>query len=262
MIDRDIEASMILQERIYQYERSKNSMMLHLYFKEDEMLPDPQNYVYNEITIPEGVAYLKIYFNVKKLILPTSLNLIDYQAPMPTDLECNIPPNIDRYIIENINIIGKEFYELFPFLNSDESNGYMYDNNSMYIDCSLNGVKLNTIINTKYTKYFNKTPQYITPSSNESNEYINRNIIRWGLHSSIIREIIEYEATTKYTKYFCKAPQSSSIREIMREIIEYEARIKQGREFRLAVKEELVAMAWHPRRVDRWIHADIDLLDL
>ena len=224
------------------------------------MLPDPQNYVYNEITIPEGVFHLVISINVRKLILPTSLRLIEYQAPMPTDLECNIPPNIERYYIENVNIIGKEFHELFPFLNSDESNVYSHDN-SMYVRCSLNGVQLNTIINTKYTKYFGKAPQYIYNSS-RADECINKNVIWWRLHSSIIREIIEYEATTKYTKYFCKAPQSSSIRDIMREIIEYEARIKQGREFRLAVKEELVAMAWHPRRVDRWIHADIDLLDL
>jgi hypothetical protein len=45
-------------------------------------------------------------------------------------------------------------------------------------------------------------------------------------------------------------------------IKEYEARIAQGRAFRLAIKEELVAAVWHPDKVEKLINKyGIDFLD-
>jgi len=45
-------------------------------------------------------------------------------------------------------------------------------------------------------------------------------------------------------------------------IKEYEARIAQGKAFRLAIKEELVAAVWHPDKVEKLINAyGIDIID-
>lgn len=224
-----LRADQILGDAIYICERY-HPTLLDLCFGHDDVVLAYENYVYNEIQIPERVEILIIEFNVKKLILPNSLRVLDYSPFISTDLEFNIPPNLESIIIRDTNIIGKEFYELFQILYSD---GRKSDNrdSSIYSMCSLNGVELHTVINTKYTKYFGKAPRYNT--TRLYNQLIHTNVIQLKYHASIIREIIDYEA-----------------------------RIKQGREFRLAVKEELVAMAWHPRRVDKWIYADIDLLDL
>ena len=46
------------------------------------------------------------------------------------------------------------------------------------------------------------------------------------------------------------------------EIQEYEARIAQGKAFRLAIKEELIATVWHPDKVEKIINKyGIDYLD-
>jgi hypothetical protein len=46
------------------------------------------------------------------------------------------------------------------------------------------------------------------------------------------------------------------------EIQEYEERIAQGRAFRLAIKEELIAAVWHPDKVEKIINMyGIDYLD-
>jgi hypothetical protein len=46
------------------------------------------------------------------------------------------------------------------------------------------------------------------------------------------------------------------------EIKEYEARIAQGKAFRLAIKEELVAAVWHPDKVEKLIDKyGIDIID-
>jgi hypothetical protein len=74
-----------------------------------------------------------------------------------------------------------------------------------------------------------------------------------------------------YNKYFSdKATVSDMINGInyryhktfINKIKEYEARIAQGKAFRLAIKEELVAAVWHPDKVEKLINEyGIDILD-
>jgi hypothetical protein len=46
------------------------------------------------------------------------------------------------------------------------------------------------------------------------------------------------------------------------EIKEYEARIAQGKAFRCAIKEELVAAVWHPDKVEKLINKyGLDIID-
>jgi hypothetical protein len=273
MTDWDTKASTALQTCMEEcFKRSK--ILLIFALKNDEMFKDRkkymsyQTYVYEDIRVPEPVEMLVLEANVKNLILPNTLQTIQYMPYNRLDIRLNLPPHIYNIWIKYANFIGIEFHELFPralFSNSKTPSKKEY----YYAWCTLNGIELITIINTKYEKYFGKAPR------DTNNLILDTNAITMDSHNSIIQEIIEYESySAKYTKYFSKTPllynqlidTNNNLTKhpnyIIDEVIEYEARIKQGREFRLAVKEELVAMAWHPRRVDRWIHADIDLLDL
>jgi hypothetical protein len=72
-----------------------------------------------------------------------------------------------------------------------------------------------------------------------------------------------------YNKYFSDKP-SDMINGInyryhktfINKIKEYEARVAQGKAFRLAIKEELVAAVWHPDKVEKLINAyGIDIID-
>ena len=94
-----------------------------------------------------------------------------------------------------------------------------------YSECYLDGIPMYACLYRIYKKYF--------PS-----KHINRfntvlNTICYRYHSSFINEIKEYEE-----------------------------RVQQGRAFRLAIKEELVAAVWHPDKVEKLINAyGIDIID-
>jgi len=72
-----------------------------------------------------------------------------------------------------------------------------------------------------------------------------------------------------YTKYFSDKPSDMTNginhryhKTFINKIKEYEERIAQGRAFRLAIKEELVAAVWHPDKVEKLINAyGIDIID-
>jgi hypothetical protein len=98
-----------------------------------------------------------------------------------------------------------------------------------YSHCYLNGTPIYTCLYNLYTKYFPKSP---IPTSGHMINSINYRYYSYS-HSFFINEIKEYEA-----------------------------RIAQGRAFRLAIKEELVAAVWHPDKVEKLINAyGIDIID-
>lgn len=94
-----------------------------------------------------------------------------------------------------------------------------------YSECSLNNIPIYTCVYNLYTKYFPE--EYMSLPKNALNS-------------------INYRNESRY----------------INEIQEYEARIAQGRAFRLAIKEELIATVWHPDKVEKIINKyGIDYLD-
>jgi hypothetical protein len=94
-----------------------------------------------------------------------------------------------------------------------------------YSECLLDGTPLSTLLYKLYTKYF--SDKLILTLSDMTNG------INYRYHMTFISKIKEYEA-----------------------------RIAQGRAFRLAIKEELVAAVWHPDKVEKLINKyGIDFLD-
>ena len=98
-----------------------------------------------------------------------------------------------------------------------------------YSECCLNGTPIYICLYNLYKKYF--------PDN------------RINISDHVINSI-----NHRYRSYY----HSSCIYEIK----EYEARIAQGRAFRLAIKEELVAAVWHPDKIEKLINAyGIDIID-
>ena len=94
-----------------------------------------------------------------------------------------------------------------------------------YSECSLNNIPIYTCLYNLYTKYFPE--EYMSHPKNALNS-------------------INYRYDSRY----------------INEIQEYEERIAQGRTFRLAIKEELIAAVWHPDKVEKIINMyGIDILD-
>ena len=192
--------------------------LLELY-SDDEMLRFNENHIYEEIVVPAPVEVFVTELNTRRFVLPKTLRVLDSAPFIQTDLHLNIrdTPNLEYIIIRRTNIVGCGLHDLFPVRVR-----YRYE------DCLLNGVELNTIINSLYEKYFGERPRYTCHRIH--NQFLDKNSISRHLHSHIIESILEYQRC-----------------------------ITQGRAFRLEVKEELVAQAWHPRRVEKWIYADIDI---
>jgi hypothetical protein len=95
-----------------------------------------------------------------------------------------------------------------------------------YSECLLDGTLLSTLLYKLYNKYFPNRPIY--SFFDDMTNGINH----------------------RYHKAF------------INKIKEYEERIAQGKAFRLAIKEELVAAVWHPDKVEKLINAyGIDFLD-
>lgn len=98
-----------------------------------------------------------------------------------------------------------------------------------YSECYLNGTPIYICLYNLYTKYFPDEPILTPENAINSINYRYRS----SYHSSYVSEIKEYEA-----------------------------RIAQGRAFRCAIKEELVAAVWHPDKVEKLINAyGIDIID-
>jgi len=98
-----------------------------------------------------------------------------------------------------------------------------------YSECYLNGTPIYICLYNLYTKYFPDEPILTPENAINSINYRYRS----SYHSSYVSEIKEYEA-----------------------------RIAQGKAFRLAIKEELVAAVWHPDKVEKLINAyGIDIID-
>ena len=79
-------------------------------FPNDEILEKYENYVYNEIHIPEPVEILTLDFNTKRIILPNTLKVLDYSPFISTDFQFNFTPHLEYITLENTNIIGKELF--------------------------------------------------------------------------------------------------------------------------------------------------------
>lgn len=94
-----------------------------------------------------------------------------------------------------------------------------------YSECCLNGTPIYTCLYNLYTKYFPDKPILTLDHVINSINYRYRS----SYHSSYVNEIKEYEA-----------------------------RIAQGKAFRLAIKEELVAAALHPDRIERILELSND----
>ena len=168
--------------------------------------------VYPEITIPSHIEVFVSDIAFNKLNAPSSLSVIDIWFPQLTDLEFTINPNMVEIILINANIKNITLIELF----SPPRMRYKY------LNCYLNGVPLNSLINKLYSKYFQN-----------NNNSIDKNEIYFATYSPIIKQIIEYEA-----------------------------KIVQGEEFCRTIKEELVSVVWHPDKVEKIINTyGIDYLD-
>jgi hypothetical protein len=187
-----------------------NDPVLHLCYG----IEDDDNYVYEELTIPETIEVFISDLSTKKLIIPFSLKVLDLHPTVNTDLDFNMTNSIKDIIIRYTNILNKSLMELFP-----------PNCRYRYTQCNLNGIPIVKHINELYKKYFGIEPVV-------DNTY-NPNVVYYRNYSNIIEQIREYET-----------------------------RILQGKEFRLTIKEELVAMALHPDRICKWIEEfGIDIIE-
>jgi len=177
------------------------------------------------VPAPYEIFVSDIHFN--KLKLPDTLIVLDLWFDNKIDFEFNIPPKIEEIILINANILNKNLMELFP-------KNLRYN----YSECELNDTPIYTCVYNLYTKYFPK--EYMSDPKNDLNheEYMS--------HPKNTLNSINYRYDSRY----------------INEIQEYEERIAQGRAFRLAIKEELIAAVWHPDKVEKIINMyGIDYLD-
>jgi hypothetical protein len=189
-------------------------------YSDDEMLPFNASHIYEEIVVPAPVEVFVNELNARRFVLPKTLHVLDSDPFVQTDLELNIRD------ISNLKYIILRTTNIVGDIRLGElfPVGVRY----RYEECLLHGVELHTIINRLYEKYFGEKPRFT--STRICNQFLDKNNISSHQHSHIIDKILEYES-----------------------------RLAQGRAFRLQVKEELVEQAWHPRRVKKWIYADIDI---
>jgi hypothetical protein len=177
--------------------------------------------IYLEATISEPVINFITDVDCNKFRFPNTLRVIDIDTCVPNlNLDLNIPNEIKQINISNKNFININLMKLFP-----------PNTRYRYIECNLNNVGLNSLINKLYNKYFSSSPKYV--SNSNPNVLLLNNFIYSSLHSDILDEIRIYDSKIAQGKQFCKT-----------------------------IKEELVAGAWHPDRVEKWIYAGIDLDDL
>lgn len=176
---------MNINERLINLASQYENNVLHVTYE----VEDDNEYVFDEIEIPENIEIYISDLNTKKLICHPNVKVIDLHANIMTDLDFNIVSSLKDIIIRHSNIVNKELMELFP-----KSSRYRYSN------CSLNGVQLCKVFNEYYKKYFNKYPSYETVYGRFP--HIQNNVINYRIHSNIIEEIRQYEANIKRAKEF------------------------------------------------------------
>ena len=150
--------------------------VLELY-SEDELVPYHENHVYEEVVIPKGVEVFINELNVRRIVAPDSIRVIDHLPYMIHSLEFNMPDSLQHIILHDVNIVGKEFNELFP-------TGVYY----RYENCSLNGTPLNEVVVSKYKTLFNEEPLYSTHRL--YNQPLTKNSISKKFHEVIISQIL------------------------------------------------------------------------
>lgn len=150
--------------------------ILELY-SEDELVPYHENHVYEEVVIPNGVEVFINELNVRRIVAPESIRVIDHMPYMIHSLEFSMPKLLEHIILRDVNIIGKEFKELFP---TDVY--YRYEN------CSLNGTPIHELIVSKYKTLFNQEPTYTT--NDIYNQPLTKNSISKKLHGHILNHIL------------------------------------------------------------------------
>lgn len=151
--------------------------VLHLAYGFD----DDDNYIYDELTIPETVEVFISDLSVKKINIPKKLRVLDLYPTVMTNLDFNLSSTIQDIIIRSTNIVNKSIMELFP-----KNCRYRYNN------CYLNDTPIYLEINKLYKKYFNQTTK------------ISLNLIYYRTHSSIIEEIRTYQDSIIEKKKICK----------------------------------------------------------
>jgi hypothetical protein len=192
-----------------------------------------ENDTYSEVTIPSPVKGFNTDVKCIKFNFPETLNDMDIGDPVYSifayeedtlrsrlNIDFNIPhKNTLNIIIYNKNIINKDFIELFaPHIKYK------------YVYCSLNGTPLNIFTSKLYMKYFTK--KIIID---------NKKLAIYRELDSYIREI--YDIDNKKLAIY------RELDSYIREIYEYESKVKQGKAFCKIIKEELVSVAFHPRRI-------------
>ena len=198
---------------------SLSTNTLELYY-DDEQLDYYETHIHEELIIPSPVSVFVSDFNIRRLIAPNTLNVLDLNPCIETDFEYNMPPSLTTIILRNVNIQNKTFAELFP-----QEVKYVYEN------CKLNNIPLSEIVRTKYKKYFGNNPVYNTIRL--YNQSIRLNKITTVTHKNVVDTICQYEAACRRGKIFSNT-------------------IRQG----------IIEFVWHPRRVEKWIYADIEIDDL
>ena len=93
--------------------------------------------VYEELMIPNVIQAFISDLCIKKLILPNNLRVLDVAPVRSIDMEFNMPKMIRDIVLRDVNIVNTTILDLFP-----DNAHYRYEG------CQLNGVPLNTIINT------------------------------------------------------------------------------------------------------------------
>jgi hypothetical protein len=183
---------------------NENTHTLELY------LDDIDDYtIHQQITIPEPVTKFITDIDCNNYVFPETLSVIDIDSTVHNlPIIFNIPQNIEHIILRHKNIFNKTLLELFQPT-------FAY----RYIECSLDGVQLNILVNQLYKKYFNVEPRYT------SNRDANKKLMNNMLYSKVHRQITD-------------------------ELYTYESRVAQAKAFMKLIKEELYMAVYHPDRVE------------
>jgi hypothetical protein len=197
------EIKMNIQE-IINSRANENTYTLELYLDDID-----DNTIHEQITIPEPVTKFISDIDCNKYIFPETLSVIDIDSTVDNlPIIFNIPQNIEHIILRHKNIFNKKLLDLFH-------PNFAY----RYIDCSLDGVELNILVNQLYKKYFDVEPKYT--SNHEANKKLMNNMLYSKVHRQITNEL--------YT---------------------YETRMAQAKAFMKLIKEELYMAVYHPDRVE------------
>lgn len=144
-------------------------------------IEDDDNYIYDQLIIPDNTEVFISDLSTKKLIIPPSVRVLDLHPTVNTDLDFNMNNFMKDIIIRYTNIINKSLMELFPI-----------NCRYRYTQCNLNGIPIVKHVNELYKKYFGIEPII--------NNTYNPNVVYYRNYSSIIEQIREYESRIQQGK--------------------------------------------------------------